>query len=49
MPLLDRVLAARRPAGVLLGFRGIAASNIEALQCNVGSLLRFWSARQLKT
>src|SRR4051794_13052016 len=33
MPRLDRVLAARRPAGVRNGFRGIAASKIEALQC----------------
>ena len=33
MPRLDRVLAARRPAGVPIGFRGIAASKIEALQC----------------
>ena len=35
MSRLDRVLAARRPAGVLIGFRGMAASKIEALQCNL--------------
>jgi hypothetical protein len=33
MSRLDRVMAARRPAGVLIGFRGMATSKIEALQC----------------
>ena len=35
MSRLDRILAARRPAGVLIGFRGMATSKIEALQCNL--------------
>ena len=34
MPGLDRVLAARRPAGVLIGFRGIAAKDRNfVMQC----------------
>ncbi len=47
MPGLDRVLVPRRPAGVLIGFRGIGPqSSKRPMQT---SLLRFWAARHLKT